>query len=184
MDNMVERVAGNLKKIRRSRGLSLDKLAELTGVSKTMLAQIERAESNPTITILWKIAHGLHISVSALIEDEKPSVTLVKKSELFPMSSEEGKYTAYPLFPYDGSSRFEIYSVELQPGCEYESDPHHEGVEEYVSVTRGTLEMQIGGQVIVAENGDAIRFHADQNHIYRNSTDEVVHIQSVILYPF
>ncbi|QGG54927.1 helix-turn-helix domain-containing protein [Paenibacillus sp. B01] len=185
MDTMVLRVARNLKRIRKSRGHSLDKLSELTGVSKTMLAQIERADSNPTITILWKIASGLRISVSDLIEEDRTSVTLVPASTVVPITADDGRYASYPLFPYHDESRFEIYRVVMQPGCAYESEPHHEGVEEYVVVTRGALRLRIGEEWHAAAAGDAIRFSADQPHAYHNeSAEDVTELQSIIRYPF
>jgi transcriptional regulator with XRE-family HTH domain len=61
------RIASHLKSLRKSRGLSLDKTAQLTGVSKAMLGQIERGESSPTIATLWKIATGLSASFSSFI---------------------------------------------------------------------------------------------------------------------
>ena len=63
MDDINKIVAENLREIRRLRKLSLDGLAELTGVSKSMLGQIEREESNPTLQTLWKIAAGLRVSL-------------------------------------------------------------------------------------------------------------------------
>src|SRR5690554_5668235 len=60
-------IAKNLKAIRESKKLSLEKVAELTGVSKTMIGQIERGESAPTITTIWKIANGLKVSFTSLI---------------------------------------------------------------------------------------------------------------------
>lgn len=50
-----KKIGKNLQEIRKSRGLSLDQVSEMSGVSKGMLGQIERGESNPTISVLWKI---------------------------------------------------------------------------------------------------------------------------------
>ena len=58
-------IAQHLQSVRKGRGLSLDKTAKLTGVSKAMLGQIERGESSPTIATLWKIATGLECSFSS-----------------------------------------------------------------------------------------------------------------------
>ncbi|MCM3750336.1 XRE family transcriptional regulator [Paenibacillus pasadenensis] len=184
MDTMVLRVARNLKRIRKSRGHSLDKLSELTGVSKTMLAQIERADSNPTITVLWKIASGLRVSVTDLIEEDRTTVTLVRAADVIPITSGDGRYLSYPLFPYTDESRSEIYRVLMQPGCQYEAEPHHEGVEEYVTVTRGTLRLRIGAEWYTVSEGDALRFSADQTHAYYNESDTETELQSVIRYPF
>lgn len=69
MENINLILSKNLKYLRNERKLSLDKLADLTGISKTMLGQIERGESNPSITTVWKIANGLKISFTALINE-------------------------------------------------------------------------------------------------------------------
>jgi transcriptional regulator with XRE-family HTH domain len=60
-------VAQNLRRMREDKKLSLDRLAELTGVSKSMLGQIERGESSPTISTIWKIANGLKVSFTSLL---------------------------------------------------------------------------------------------------------------------
>ena len=60
-------IAQHLQSVRKGRGLSLDKTAKLTGVSKAMLGQIERGESSPTIATLWKIATGLECSFSSFL---------------------------------------------------------------------------------------------------------------------
>ena len=65
MDAMSSRISENLRQIRKEKKLSLDSMAEQTGVSKSMLGQIERGESSPTVATLWKIATGLHISFTA-----------------------------------------------------------------------------------------------------------------------
>lgn len=184
MDHIPIKVGKNLKKIRKSRDLSLDKLAELTGVSKAMLAQVERGDSNPTVSLLWKIANGLRISVTALIAEETPEVTIVRFAETEPFTEDEGRYQAFPLFPFDAKTHFEVYTVKIEPGCNHQSEPHQEGVEEFVVVTEGSLELHIGDDVHEAGKGDAIRFNADQGHLYVNRSDAAVWLQVIIRYPF
>ncbi len=65
MDQPVEAISNNLRTIRESRNFSLDQLSELTGVSKSMLRQIETGKSSPTISTIWKIANGLRVSFTA-----------------------------------------------------------------------------------------------------------------------
>ena len=61
-------IAHNAKAIREQRRLTLDAAAEATGVSRSMLAQIEKGDVNPTISVLWKIANGYKVSFTALME--------------------------------------------------------------------------------------------------------------------
>ena len=100
MEPIHVKLGKNLKSIRNSRGLSLDKVAELTGVSKAMLAQVERGESSPSISVIWKIANGLHLSFTSLIEEQSPSISIVKIADMEPLLEEKGSFRSYPLFPF------------------------------------------------------------------------------------
>ena len=71
MDYLSNNVAVNLKRFRQYRGMSLDQMAERTGVSKSMLAQIERGQANPSIGVLSKITAGLQIEFEDLIQTPK-----------------------------------------------------------------------------------------------------------------
>ena len=81
MDNINRIIGRNLNRYRRSMGLSLDKVAEMTGVSKGMIGQIERGETNPSVSTLWKIANGLHISSTSLFEEKSEELVIIKKTE-------------------------------------------------------------------------------------------------------
>ena len=62
-------VAANARKLREQKKLTLDAAAAVTGVSRSMLAQIEKGEVNPTISVLWKIANGYKVSFTSLLEN-------------------------------------------------------------------------------------------------------------------
>ena len=70
MESMNKIVARNVKTLREKSNLSMDQLVRLSGVSKSMLAQIEKGEANPTISTLWKISNGLKVP----FEDRKSVV--------------------------------------------------------------------------------------------------------------
>ncbi len=77
MEPMNLKIGEKLKSIRSTRTLSLDDVAALTGVSKPMLGQIERGQSIPTVTTLWKIATGLKTSLSFFLEGQRAEYTIV-----------------------------------------------------------------------------------------------------------
>lgn len=182
MDNISIIVGKNLYKARKAQDLSLDRLSEITGVSKSMLGQIERGEVNPTVNILWKIANGMRIPFSALMTEENNKVNVVRKKNITPVTGDKGEYSLYSLFPYNESKRFEIYSETIEPRGGNESDAHSKGVEEYVIVSKGILNMIINGEEFVIEEGDSISFRADVPHTYKNNTDEAVTIHTVLYY--
>ena len=184
MNEPIHKMVGRkLLNIRKMRGLSLDQVAELTGVSKAMLGQIERGDSNPTISVLWKIVSGLQISFTSLIEDDEPKITVVRSAELSHFEEEDGQYRTYPLFPFHPQKNFEVYTVEIESGCSHASEPHNDGVEEYILMVAGMLEVTIAQERYTLGAGDAIHFSADRPHTYTNVSDGKTVYKTLIYYP-
>ncbi len=170
MDAMSSRISENLRQIRKEKKLSLDSMAEQTGVSKSMLGQIERGESSPTVATLWKIATGLHISFTALLEGRQTETQLIRKGEVSPLLSDEGRFRlCFPFFPLRCRRRFKMLSIELEPGTRSESVPHEDGTEEFVLVFEGALRLTVDGVEYVVEAGEGIRYLANKPHIYEMS---------------
>ncbi|MGN0136828.1 helix-turn-helix domain-containing protein [Anaerotignum sp.] len=182
MDAMSSMISANLKRIRKEKKLSLDAVAEMTGVSKSMLGQIERGESSPTVATLWKIATGLHISFTALLEGEAEETNFIPREDLQALLSDEGRFRLYPFFPYDDSKRFEMLSIEMEPGCRSESVPHEEGTEEYVLVFEGALKLTVGENEYLIQAGDGIRYGASKPHVYENPGNVPSKLCMVIYY--
>ncbi|MCA1027406.1 MULTISPECIES: helix-turn-helix domain-containing protein [Cytobacillus] len=183
MDNIQKNIGVNLKNLRKARGLSLDTTANLTNVSKAMLGQIERGESNPTVTTLWKIATGLQVSFSSLIQEQQSPIHVVNRHDISPIMEYSGKYRVYPVFPFDPRKKFEIFTVEIETGYEHLSEKHNEGVEEYVTVITGTLQLEINEQQYTIQPGNSIRFSANKAHTYRNIGEDMIIYQTVLYYP-
>lgn len=181
----INRIIGyNLKNIRKNKGFSLDKVTEITGVSKAMLGQIERGESNPTVATLWKIATGLKVSFSSFLEENHngKELSLVSYTKINPIIEEEGNMIIYPLFFFDVNRGLEIFTIKLNPGCNHVSESHDDGVEEYIIVTEGIVDITVGEDTYKLEKGDAIRFHANKNHIYRNTSGQHACFENIIYY--
>ncbi len=185
MKDLYKHISATLKSLRRERGWSLDKAAEETGVSKAMLGQIEREESSPTIATLWKIASGFHTSFSSFIEDintdfKEPIYRAGQTQHLHPTDK---KIRVMPLFPFDKELNFELYIIELLPGCEHLSPPHKHGVIEHVIVVEGEMEILANSKWQLLKKGEGLRFKANQSHGYRNMTSEIACFHDVIHYP-
>ncbi|WP_040952354.1 helix-turn-helix domain-containing protein [Gorillibacterium massiliense] len=183
MENINFVLAKNLKTLREQEKLSLDNLAELTGVSKTMLGQIERGESNPSIGTVWKIANGLKVSFSSLIDEPQSDTIMVYKSDIRGFNEDNGKFRLYPFFPFEDGRRFEMYTLEVDKGGYLSSEPHKEGTEEFVTVFDGELTIRVNAEEYTVQKGDSIRFKADRPHSYHNSCDTLTRLCMVIHYP-
>lgn len=176
MEDIAKRVSRTLKALRQERGWSLDRTAQETGVSKAMLGQIERGESSPTIATLWKIATGFQTAFSAFIEEGKSG----QMQQLHPADE---KIRVLNLFPFDPALHFEVFIIELFPGCEHHSPAHKAGVVEHIIVTQGTMEVLADGQWHTINTSEGFTFNAHQAHGYRNRTSEVVRFNNIIHYP-
>jgi len=162
-------VGENLRRLRTQRGLSLEKLAQQSGVSRAMLGQIELGQSAPTINVLWKIANGLGVTFSALITAQQRSGALVlRAAQARLLTSSDHKFTSRALFPVNEPRRVEFYELRLLPGGVEHAEAHAAGTVENLVVAEGSVEIEAGGQRHTLEAGDAIMFEADAAHVYRN----------------
>ena len=172
MDNL--NIGKKLKTARQSRSMTLDELAEVTGVSKPMLGQIERGQSSPTVTTLWKIATGMKIPFSSFLQEQG--------SEQDVLLEENGAMKVYTLFAFDPIRSCEAFFIEFESGCEHKSDKHNDGVEEYIFVTHGMLDMVLNGTKITLREKQAIRFEANIPHSYVNFYKDTCTIYNFIFY--
>ncbi len=182
MENLNLIIGNRLKDIRNKRSLSLDEVAKLTSVSKAMLGQIERGKSNPTVSMLWKIATGLKVPFSTFIDENQEDLTIVYQDDITPIIEEDNMMKLYPIFPFDANKGFEIFTIELEPGCNHISTPHDEGVEEYIIITEGKIEMIINDKEFVLHKGNSIRFMANKAHQYKNSSEKRAVFHNMIFY--
>lgn len=182
MEKNLLKIGERLKEIRKTRGLTLDAVSGLTGVSKPMLGQIERGQSSPTINTLWKLSTGLKIPLSFFCKQKETEYMVAGLAENELITEENGGMRAYPLFPFDPVRNVEVFYIEFDIGVKHNSMPHVEGVEEYVFLTKGSLKMIIAGEEVVLQEKQSIRFRADVPHAYHNVSGEICHAYNVIFY--
>ncbi|MBB6449180.1 transcriptional regulator with XRE-family HTH domain [Geomicrobium halophilum] len=176
------RVGQNLQRLRKRRGLTFERIALATGVSKGMLYQIEKGETQPTVTTVWKIATGLNVSFSSLIKQDDRVVSVVERKEFPDLEEDEGRCRLFLIFPFDPETQFELYTMILSPGANYLSLPHHEGVREYISVTSGELHMMIDQDSYMLNEKKSLQFMATVPHQYENLTNTETRLQVLMYY--
>lgn len=163
-------VGSNLRRLRTKRGLSLEKLSQLSGVSRAMLGQIELGQSAPTINVLWKISRALEVTFSALMSSRSQSGALVMRSDQAKLlTSKDRSFSSRALFPFDEPRRVEFYELRLTAGGLEEADAHAPGTTENLVVTSGAVEIDVAGETHRLSAGDSILFEADSPHAYRNA---------------
>lgn len=182
MEEMRRNLGHQLKKLRQQRGMSLDEISKLTDVSKGQLAQMEKGESNPTVSTIWKIADGLKISFSSLLQPPKSSAKKIIPSNVPFLTEDEGRYRVFSIIPYDPERGWEFYRVELDPSCSYESAPHMDGVEETLTLVEGNLKIVLENQEVDLEIGETVVFSGNQIHRYMNTNDNRAVLHLIIHY--
>ena len=174
MEQSVDVVANNLQTIRESRKLSLDRLSELTGVSKSMLCQIETGKSSPTIGTIWKIANGLKVSFTSLLR--KPAVEAKVRSFTGgkPLTAESEHYRVFPLIPFEPEQSYETYYFEMDPDTVFSGEPHEGNVYEYVFVIKGQLAIKVEGKNFNINENQFLQFQANYPHEYKTIGKKMV----------
>lgn len=169
-----KRLGARVQSLRREQGLTLDGLAERSGVSRAMISKLERGEKNPTLLVAAKVAEGLGVRLSQLVGiEERREVVLVPRGRRMIMRDPETGFERQLLSPSFGNRGVEfVRNVVPEGATSGEFPPHRRGVEEYVVVEKGRLRVVLGGEEYVLEEGDAIYFEADVTHRFENAGGE------------
>jgi rhodanese-related sulfurtransferase/transcriptional regulator with XRE-family HTH domain len=176
-------VGANLRTLRSERDLSLDALARLTGLSRTLLGQIELGKAAPSVNVVWKIARAFDVHFSALLATASRSETSVlRAAEATRLTSPDGRYSTRALFPLGDRPDAEFYELYLGPHSREDAHPHQPGTRENLIVVAGRLELQLAGERFTLTKGDAIVFAADVPHIYENPDKDPCWIHLVMTY--
>lgn len=168
--DLKRKVGENLGRLRKQRGLSLERLATLSGVSRAMLGQVEAGESAPTISFLWKVARGLDVRFADLLGEESAGDVVVLPADSSKvLRSGDGGFESRALFPFDKHRRAEFYELRLQGGYVERAEAHAEGTYENIVVHSGRLRLTVGaGEPVELRPGDSVFFRADVPHVYEN----------------
>ena len=177
-------IGQRLRDLRAKRNLSLDELARRSGVSKSMLSQIEQNKANPTVGLVWKIARALEVDLFHVIggEGSMARFDLTPRENLPVLADSEAGYTIRILSPMELVETLELYWVILQPGASLDSSPHVTHTEEFTTVLKGKVEVASSGRTAVLRKGDTIRYHADREHHIRNVARGVSEVYLVVRY--
>ncbi len=175
-------VSRNIRNTREKKKLTLDMAAKVTGVSRSMLAQIEKGDVNPTLSVLWKIANGFKVSFSSLIEPIQQQTSVLRAEETAPIIEDGGRFINYPCFAFDERKLFETYRIRIAPLGGLTAEAHLAGTEEFLTVFAGTLAVTAGEERYVLQAGDSIRFRSDQAHSYQNPGETETEISMIIYY--
>lgn len=166
-------ISQQLRMLRTTRGLSLRALAAETGVSATLLSQIERGVTEPSLATLRSLAAFFGESVSSLFDDQhSPPVWVSRPGERSTITGPRGRLRYERLTPSNG--QMEVLRGVLAPGESTSDDLWAHPSLECAFVLTGVLTVELGGDRHTVTAGEAITFDGRQAHLYRNDTAEPV----------
>ena len=162
--------------------MSLDDLAQASGVSRAALSQIETQKSNPTVGVLWKIAVGLGIPFAELIGAPRGGARVLRREDSQILRSADGRFESRPLAPAGASPMVEVYELRLMARSMHRSDAHAAGTYEILVVLSGVVRITVEGEAHDLSAGDSIAFPADRPHSYENPGQSEGRYHNVIIY--
>lgn len=174
-NDIFERTIGErVKALRIDNGLTLDQLANASGVSRAMISRIERGEASPTASLLARICSALGLSLSGFFaEGEQFLSPLTRRGEQQVWKDPETGYVRRSVSPPRAGSDVDIVEVEFPPGARVSFPPHAatKGMTQYVWLFAGVLEMTTGGETHRLEAGDCLFMPVGDGHVFHNPSD-------------
>lgn len=168
---MPPQVGHVLRNFRGSRQLTLEELSRRSGVSKSVLSQIENDQTNPTVTTLWRLAIALGIRIEDLlkVKGKDEDINVIAEHDVPILISPDHRCEVRILGPVDLAGHIEWYDMKFEPNGELVSKPHEPGTIEHLTVLEGKLSVESGRHREQVSLGQTARYRADQTHAIRNS---------------
>ncbi len=182
-------VGRKIKSLRTQEKLTLDQLAQRSGISKSMLSQIERGLTNPTLATLWGLTQSLGIDIATLLEDstagapEDPAIDLMRSHQTPEIQSADGKCTLRILGPIGLVAKTEWYDMRLEANGMLESEGHGSGTVEHLTVLDGELTIRVGADEQNLATGDTARYDADKPHFIENKGQSSARAVMMVMTP-
>ncbi len=179
-----------IQRLRRAYNMSLGELSEQSGVAKSIISQIERNETNPTIGTVWRLSRALDTTLDEVLrtggDGEEPAfIAHQTRSGVPVLSSEDGLCTLAIAGPLDLVEWLQWYDFRAKPGGVLESDPHPPGTTEHLYVLAGELTVWVGEETRKVKAGEALRYHGDRSHriVNEGAIDAHAHMVLVVKAP-
>jgi transcriptional regulator with XRE-family HTH domain len=157
----------------------------MSGVSRSMLSQIERSQTNPTFATLWNLTRALGLDLSELVSGhsgrQAPDIDVLPAHFTPEIRTEDGGCLLRILSPAANAGGFEWYELVMRPGGALVSEAHTPGAAEHLTVFEGTLEIESAGERAQVTAGGTARYAADVPHAIRNADEQVARALLVVM---
>jgi len=165
--NQPPAIGPRLQAQRKARNLTLAELAEASGVSRSMLSEIERGNANPTYGTLWHLTQALGLDLNWLVGTVSGDLRSIERQPGHStpvIRSADGSCTLQILSPASMVSITEWYLLDFEPNGRLVSEPHSAGTNEHLHCTEGEITVTSGDSTTVLHAGETARYAADVPH--------------------
>lgn len=172
-----------IQRLRKAYNMSLGELSEQSGVAKSIISQIERNETNPTIGTVFRLSKALETTIDEVLRVDS-GVNFVEhqtKSGIPILESQDGLCRLAIAGPLNLVESLQWYDFQAKPGGVLESDPHPPGTIEHLYLLQGELEVTAGEESRMLKVGEAIRFRGDRPHKLVNTGSVDAHATMVLV---
>jgi transcriptional regulator with XRE-family HTH domain len=167
-------IGPRLQHLRKERTLTLDELSAASGVSRSMLSQIERGQANPTLATVWHLSNALGVELAEFVGmhriERRGRIDVTAASFVPEIRTEDGQCVLRILSPADKAGSMEFYHLTIAPHGELTSDAHARGSSEHLTVLDGELTVISADTSATVGTGAIARYPADVPHAIRNLT--------------
>jgi transcriptional regulator with XRE-family HTH domain len=173
-----------IAELRRKRGWTLEKTSAASGVSRSMLSELERGRANPTLAVALRISQAFGMSLGELVDAPAAThrVDVIRADDRTYHFRSDRNCRIRTLSPLRLEKSVEYYEVVLRGGSALRSLPHFEGARELLTVQRGTVRVQAGGDQADLATGDSAHYPADVPHVIENTGREEAVLFLVVTY--
>lgn len=173
-------VAANVRRLRQSRGWSLEALAHRAGISKGALVAMEQERGNPSLSTLCRLGDAFGLALTELIsQPAEPAVRVVDVSDGIGLWTSPG-CTGQLILSSDPPAPVEFWRARIEPGGRQDSEAHAAGTREICHVDNGCLTLTVAGVDTRVSTGQVVTYSGDRPHSYRNEDDEPVTFALVV----
>lgn len=180
-----ENLGKRVKKLRADRGWSLEELANASGVSRSMLSEVEREKANPTLTVTFRIARAFGLTLQELIESAEASaskIQVIRANDRNQVYRSDKQCEIRTLSPLNLEKDVEFYEVSLKQGGALRSQPHFEGTREFLTVEEGSVRIESDMDTDELTKGDSGTYRADVPHAIVNTGKADALVFLVVIY--
>jgi transcriptional regulator with XRE-family HTH domain len=184
-ESINENLGRRVKKLRADRAWSLEDLAQSSGVSRSMLSEIEREKANPTLTVTFRIARAFGMTLQELISSAEAGASMiqvVRGGDAAQIYRSDEQCQIRTLSPINLEKDVEFYQLNLRPGGELRSQPHFEGAREFITVASGQIGIESGADREELTKGDSATYRADVPHAIVNRGSSEASVFLVVIY--